>query len=232
MNYEPEQWRAVVGYDGYYEVSDHGSVRGLDRRITDSRGRVLHIQARILSMPVHPKLGYCQVRLHKADKGRTACVNVLVLEAFRGPRPAPGMHCCHGDGNPTNNHISNLRWGTCAENHADWRRHKRERLNNEFHCKRTHPLKAPNLRRTYADPTHLRCLACHRARGYIQHRGLDRADADLMKLVSDTYYRQISESASLNVPKYLDSLLADLGDRVREDKRSKSPFGALGLGGM
>ena len=52
----------------------------------------------------------------------TKKVHRLVLETFVGPSPV-GMECLHIDGNPTNNHIENLRWGTRIENRADIRRH-------------------------------------------------------------------------------------------------------------
>ena len=45
-------------------------------------------------------------------------MHILVLETFVGPRPE-GMQCRHLDGDETNNHISNLCWGTVAENHRD-----------------------------------------------------------------------------------------------------------------
>lgn len=46
-------------------------------------------------------------------------VHDLVLESFIGPRPE-GMQGCHfPDRSPSNNHITNLRWGTAAENAAD-----------------------------------------------------------------------------------------------------------------
>jgi hypothetical protein len=42
----------------------------------------------------------------------------LILEAFQGPCPE-GLECLHGDGDPTNNEPSNLRWGTRSENMHD-----------------------------------------------------------------------------------------------------------------
>jgi hypothetical protein len=44
------------------------------------------------------------------------------MEAFVGIRPQ-GMECCHNDGNPQNNHWSNLRWDTPKNNHADKVKH-------------------------------------------------------------------------------------------------------------
>lgn len=63
--------------------------------------------------------GYQLVRLKQiGEKTRTISVHRLVLLAFVGPCP-DGMECCHADGNPANNQLSNLRWDTPKENAAD-----------------------------------------------------------------------------------------------------------------
>lgn len=46
----------------------------------------------------------------------------LILKAFCGTAPA-GMQCCHKDGNPLNNRLDNLRWGTKQSNIDDMIRH-------------------------------------------------------------------------------------------------------------
>lgn len=55
----------------------------------------------------------------------------LVLMAFVGDQP--DLDACHGDGNPSNNAIENLRWGTPRENAADRRQHGRDRLGIAHH---------------------------------------------------------------------------------------------------
>lgn len=51
---------------------------------------------------------------------KPACLDLgrIVLLAFVGP-PPPGTECCHGDGDPTNNRIGNLRWDTSSANRLD-----------------------------------------------------------------------------------------------------------------
>ena len=51
--------------------------------------------------------------------------------AFVGDQP--DLEACHGDGNPSNNAIENLRWGTPKENAADRRQHGRDRLGIAHH---------------------------------------------------------------------------------------------------
>lgn len=69
------------------------------------------------------KRGYSRVSLRSKEnpKGRRL-IHRLVLEAFVGPCPV-GMEACHGDGNPRNNRLSNLRWDTKKANQADRIRH-------------------------------------------------------------------------------------------------------------
>jgi hypothetical protein len=56
-------------------------------------------------------------RVRLADRKQYS-VHVLVLLAFIGPRP-DGQEACHGDGNPLNNRLENLRWDTHLANEAD-----------------------------------------------------------------------------------------------------------------
>lgn len=66
----------------------------------------------------HNCLGYRVVYLSYAGKGKTFRAHRVVLTAFVGPCPE-GMECCHNDGNPNNNCLSNLRWDTHKANYAD-----------------------------------------------------------------------------------------------------------------
>lgn len=52
------------------------------------------------------------------DGRRSVMVHRLVMEAFVGPRP-PGLQVCHGDGNGSNNVLSNLRYDTAKANIHD-----------------------------------------------------------------------------------------------------------------
>jgi hypothetical protein len=75
----------------------------------------------------------------RADKdgylmaGRSWKVHRLVATQFI-PNPFGHKWVAHNDGNPKNNHVSNLRWDTAAANHADKRRH------NTMLCGTQHPM--------------------------------------------------------------------------------------------
>jgi hypothetical protein len=109
-----ETWRDVVGRPNY-QVSDQGRVRSrYFKGCCGKPGTEWH-----LLRPNQTKQGYLRVSV----VSRTLCfIHVLVLEAFVGPRPT-GADARHLDGRPSNNCLSNLAWGSRAENVADARRH-------------------------------------------------------------------------------------------------------------
>jgi hypothetical protein len=104
-----ETWLPVVGYEGIYEVSDHGNVRT--------------VKTGLLKKPTpNKKDGRLSIMLWIDNQCKLLKVHRLVAHAFLG-EPPPKHECCHNDGNPANNHVSNLRWDTAAANQADRVKH-------------------------------------------------------------------------------------------------------------
>lgn len=117
---DDERWLPVVGYEGYYEVSDYGRVRSARRPVNSWRGPIwLKSKPRLAARSEH---GYMRVKLHKGGKGQMCHVHLLVMEAFVGPK-AEGQETRHLDGDRTNNLLSNLCYGTKKENADDRKRH-------------------------------------------------------------------------------------------------------------
>ena len=100
-----EMWLPVVGFEDLYEVSDHGRVRSIKSR-------------KIKAQTINKLDGRPFMGLWRNNKLKIMKPHTMVLTAFVGPRPE-GMEGCHNDGNPQHNHISNLRWDTSKNNHAD-----------------------------------------------------------------------------------------------------------------
>jgi len=115
------RWRDVVGWEGWYQVSDTGAVRSVNRTVVFKDGRVRDYDGVVIAQ-YKDKAGYPKVTLNANKHDRRVHVHVLVAAAFIGPRP-PGKHVCHGDGDKTNNRRRNLRYGTAVENAEDTRRH-------------------------------------------------------------------------------------------------------------
>ena len=179
----PERWLPVVGYEGYYEVSDHGRVRSVLRTVTRTDGRKVTYKGMNLQ-PVRDGQGRCRVSLHKGNKGKRFLVPHLVAAAFLGARPK-GMDVCHGDGDPSNNRADNLRYDSKRGNMLDKRGHGTDHNVNKTHCPRGHELVDPNLVPSRKRHGRRDCLACSRTHGRVGRRP-DLAPH--FKELSDHYY--------------------------------------------
>ena len=136
MDATHEEWRPVVGWDEIYEVSNHGRVRSKSRYVRSRGSGKRLVPGRIRKLQTH-KQGYRMVSLRQDGTQSFRLVHQLVLEAFIGPRPG-GMVACHNDGDPTNNHVDNLRWDTQSANLHDAVRHGTHTLANVTECKHGH----------------------------------------------------------------------------------------------
>lgn len=119
---QPETWKPIPGWEGLYDVSDHGQVRSLDHETVGKNGIRYPFRGRLLKATLNPREQRRQVKLHRDGAGTTRTVGPLVLLAFVGPRP-DGQECCHNDGDSRNDRLTNLRWDTHSANVYDSVRH-------------------------------------------------------------------------------------------------------------
>lgn len=103
-----EEWRAVKGYEGSYEVSSYGRVRSIDREDFAGRRR----KGKILSPSSD---GYLGVNLGKNGRLNFVRVAHLVAAAFLGERPV-GYEIHHKDAVKHNNRVENLEYVTRKRN--------------------------------------------------------------------------------------------------------------------
>ena len=108
-------WLPVQGYEGFYEVSNTGLVRSVDRVITGVDGTDYPRKGRVLKPNPHKDIQYFVVSLWKENKGTSFYVHRLVCAAFH-PNLDGKLEVNHKDGNRHNNHIDNLEWATRTEN--------------------------------------------------------------------------------------------------------------------
>ncbi|WP_415649104.1 NUMOD4 motif-containing HNH endonuclease [Rhodococcus ruber] len=158
-----ENWAPVPDFEGYYEVSDLGRIRSVDRVIVRKNGSRQTVRSRILALHPNVVSGYPQVHLYISGHGTMLYAHQLVAAAFIGPRP-DGMYVCHKDGNPQNNAASNLRYDTPSSNMYDRVHHGRHFAANKTHCKNGHEFTRENTRHVTERTGHLRrrCLECVR----------------------------------------------------------------------
>lgn len=168
-----EEWRPIPGFPGY-EVSDQGRVR--------STRRYLGSTAPHLLVPQADRKGYLRVGPRRGGRKPTKGVHIFVLLAFVGPRPE-GMQVRHIDGDPANNLLTNLAYGTPSENQLDQVRHGRHLMARRTHCKWNHEYTPENtVIRVRPDGSKYRlCVTCAKAasrRGYLKARRLRDTAAD------------------------------------------------------
>lgn len=115
-------WKDIPGWEDRYQVSNTGRVRSKDMPCRAAHGSVAIRKGRELVLT--PKGGrYLCVTLTAPTGERKQCfVHDLVLLAFVGPKPG-GMLVRHLDDNNKHNWLSNLVYGTHAENMADKAKH-------------------------------------------------------------------------------------------------------------
>ena len=118
-----EEWKPVVGYEDFYEVSDLGRVKSLNYRNTGKEGFLKPTPAKIG--------GYLQVGLCKNGNQETCRVHILVMRAFVGECPA-GYEVDHYDWNPMNNMLENLSYQPKGVNRArrspEWEKNQAEAM--------------------------------------------------------------------------------------------------------
>lgn len=105
---EPERWLPIIGWEGAYEVSDHGRVRSLPRTSTDRNGVRRPVPGCILKATPDGD-GYPAVMLYRDGRPKRVYVHKIELEAFIGHRP-PGLQARHCNGIRDDNHLPNLHW--------------------------------------------------------------------------------------------------------------------------
>lgn len=126
-----EVWKDIPSYAGLYQASDQGNVRKLFKPVKKWDGSTVNGGYRIIS-PWIDRTGRQQVSLNKDGKKKNYQVHRAVMEAFVGLRPE-GMECCHNDGNPLNNVLSNLRWDTHINNELDKLSHNTMQLGEDHY---------------------------------------------------------------------------------------------------
>lgn len=114
-----EIWKDIPGYEGYYQVSNMGRIKSLERIVHYKPGsksgnpHKCHIvRERILLQHIGDH-GYYVVTLSKGNERKLALVHRLIAIAFvRNQEPDTMKDINHKDGCRTNNDINNLEWCT------------------------------------------------------------------------------------------------------------------------
>jgi hypothetical protein len=148
-----EEWRFIPDFAEGYAISNRGRVISYRRRMPAFLAwNINHLRGYYASVGLaHP-----ETKVHTRHR-----IHALVLEAFVGPRP-DGLDIRHLDGDPLNNHLSNLAYGTKQENMQDTLLHGTHNNQSKTHCKHGHELAGENVR--VDEDGHRFCRECSRRR--------------------------------------------------------------------
>jgi len=106
-----EEWLPIKFFEDRYLISDSGRVKC-----------IFGVKAGTIKSPSYHAAGYPLYSLYRNGKATSFPAHKLVALHFIGDRP-DGMFICHKDGNPLNNHVSNLTFASPKKNQEDRKRH-------------------------------------------------------------------------------------------------------------
>ena len=106
-----EIWKDIEGFEGYYQISNYGRLKSLQRFVPINRGQRI-VRERIIKIHIG-SCGYYQhpLNVKSLNKRKTILIHREVAKMFV-PNPSPQLYTevNHIDENKLNNHYSNLEW--------------------------------------------------------------------------------------------------------------------------
>lgn len=128
-----EEWRDIEGYEGFYQVSNTGLVKSLERRV--DYGHIKPLRRERILRPKTDKDGYRGVRLQRNGTSKHFRVCRLVAIAFI-PNPNNLPFVNHKDEIKSNDTFTNLEWCTQQynANYGTVKDRTRRKLYKKVYC--------------------------------------------------------------------------------------------------
>ena len=108
-----EIWKPIKGYEGYFEISNLGRVKSVERYVKQGKS-TRHVKETIKAVHIN-NYGYPCVSLCKDRKSNIIAIHIILAKAFI-PNPEGKPAVDHINTDKTDNRLKNLRWVTYKEN--------------------------------------------------------------------------------------------------------------------
>jgi hypothetical protein len=106
---EGEEWRDILGWEGYYQVSNMGRVKSLERIIEKKNGVRMEIEEKIKKQGNNGLTKTCTVTFSINDKAKTYIVSRLVYKSFNPSHiEETKKFILHKNYDPSDNRLINL----------------------------------------------------------------------------------------------------------------------------
>ncbi len=115
-----EVWKPIPGFEGYYEASNMGNIRSLDRFTKNRWGSCTFHKSQLMKCRI-VKNGYAHVKLTKDGNKFEPLVHRIIADMFI-PNPDNLPQINHKNGDKSDNRVSNLEWCTSSQNQLHSRR--------------------------------------------------------------------------------------------------------------
>lgn len=137
----------IPGYEGHYVLDDNYDIWSIKRQ-----------KPYRMTTWVKRDTGHLRITLSLHGKKRSWGMHQIIMLVLKGPPPL-GKEVCHNDGDPTNNHPSNLRYDTRLSNILDSVALGTHSMARKTHCPAGHEY-TPDNTYYYRDGRSRQCRTC------------------------------------------------------------------------